>query len=356
MLFLYLIDGAEVSVTSAARTTICTIIEMKILLVIIVSIMAVHSYVIPSRCSLKLLPETNSLSGGVHRSSLLRENGCIWNEVRDICNDSKTILPASLDSENFDNAKDRILDEALSEDEKITGLSSILQLRAISAAAPMIGALLVGLLAFASNGFALDEGISMSLFDPSNFQPVCPTSDQFYQFTKAVATALVGQENIVQYGPLIASVLLRIRLELCVFESFLYEAVVPFVQQKGLSWILPLHETLETFLAGTIFAVASNFILLGSTKIIAVILIYFDAIFGFPLRFIGSNMKKWSKKDSGVGYAGTALNIIGDILRTVRKTMEAIDTFVGRYLVFATSAYVIFKFAHFKLFNGFPPF
>jgi len=33
------------------------------------------------------------------------------------------------------------------------------------------------------------------------------------------------------------------RLEVCVLESFVYEAVVPFVQRKGLGWILPLHET-----------------------------------------------------------------------------------------------------------------
>ena len=94
-------------------------------------------------------------------------------------------------------------------------------------------------------------------------------------------------DNTVQYGPLIASVLLRIRLDLCVFESFIYEAVVPFVKQNGVSWILPLHETVETFIAGTIFAVASNFILLGSTKIFAVLSIYFDALVGFPLRWIG---------------------------------------------------------------------
>lgn len=56
----------------------------------------------------------------------------------------------------------------------------------------------------------------------------------------------IGQENVVEYGPLIASVLLRIRLELCVLESFLYEAVLPFIQKKGLSWVLPLHETVGT--------------------------------------------------------------------------------------------------------------
>jgi hypothetical protein len=64
---------------------------------------------------------------------------------------------------------------------------------------------------------------------------------------------------------------LRVRLELCVLESFVNEAIVPFVREKGLSWVLPLHETVETFLAGTVFAVATNFILLGSTKIVAVL-------------------------------------------------------------------------------------
>ena len=81
--------------------------------------------------------------------------------------------------------------------------------------------------------------------------------------------------------------LLRVRLELCVVESFLYEAIIPFVKENGLSWVLPLHETVETFLAGVIFAVASNFILIGSTKIVTVIFTYGDVFFGFPLRVVG---------------------------------------------------------------------
>ena len=51
--------------------------------------------------------------------------------------------------------------------------------------------------------------------------------------------------------------------------------------------MLPLHETVETFLAGVIFAVASNFILIGSTKIVTVIFTYGDVFFGFPLRVVG---------------------------------------------------------------------
>ena len=77
------------------------------------------------------------------------------------------------------------------------------------------------------------------------------------------------------------------RLELCVVESFFYEAIIPFIKENGLSWILPLHETVETFLAGTIFAIASNFILIGSTKIITVIFTYADVFFGLPLRIVG---------------------------------------------------------------------
>jgi hypothetical protein len=91
---------------------------------------------------------------------------------------------------------------------------------------------------------------TLNLFDPNNFHPVCQVSDGFYGLTKGVANSLLGTENIVEYGPLVASVLLRIRLELCVLESFLYEAVIPFIQQKGISWILPLHETLETLITG----------------------------------------------------------------------------------------------------------
>lgn len=198
--------------------------------------------------------------------------------------------------------------------------------------------------------------INTNIFDPSNFQPVCPASDSFYQFSKGFANALVGSENVQEYGPLIASVLLRVRLELCVFESFLYEAVAPFIKQKGLSWILPLHESLETLIAGTVFAVASNFILLGSTKIFTVLLIYFDALLGWPIRFIGGLLQKFSGKDSTPSSVGKAMKIIGDIIGGVRKAVEVIDTFVGRYLVFGTTVYIVIKFAHYKFFNGIIPF
>ena len=85
-----------------------------------------------------------------------------------------------------------------------------------------------------NNAWASTLTETTAMFDPTNFQPVCPASDGIYNIMKTIASTLVGKENVVEYGPLIASVLLRIRLELCVLESFLYEAVVPFIQKKGI--------------------------------------------------------------------------------------------------------------------------
>lgn len=194
-----------------------------------------------------------------------------------------------------------------------------------------------------------------NIFDPSQFQPVCPASDGVYQVLKITANSLVGSDNVVEYGPLIASVLLRVRLELCVLESFLYEAVLPFVQKKGLTWVLPFHETVETFLAGTIFAIASNFILLGSTKILSILFIYADALTGMPTRFLGGALKKLPA-DSPGARVGVVVKFYGDFLGGIRGLLETGDTFVGRYLVVATTVYIAFKFAHFKLFNDLIPF
>ena len=193
------------------------------------------------------------------------------------------------------------------------------------------------------------------LFDPSQFQPVCPASDAVYQVLKVTANGIVGKENVDEYGPLIASVLLRIRLELCVLESFLYEAVIPFVSKKGLSWILPLHETVETFLAGTIFAIASNFILLGSTKILSVLFIYADVITGMPTRFLGDSLRRTNSQNSVMDRVGYVIKLYGDVIGTMKSVLESADTFVGRYLVIFTTFYITFKFLHFKVFNDIFP-
>jgi hypothetical protein len=120
-----------------------------------------------------------------------------------------------------------------------------------------------------------------------NFQPVCSASDNVYRVLQQTIAATVGPEKFTEYGPLIAGGLLRIRLELCVVESFISEAVVPFIRDNGVSWILPLHETVETFLAGAIFALATTFILIGSTKLVTVLITYTDFIFGLPSRLFG---------------------------------------------------------------------
>jgi hypothetical protein len=131
------------------------------------------------------------------------------------------------------------------------------------------------------------SGISQGNLNPATFQPVCAASDSFYRVLQQTTLAIVGKENFIEYGPLIAGGLLRVRLELCVVESFFNEAVGPFIAQNGLSWVLPIHETVETFLAGGIFAIATTFILVGSTKLLTVVATYTDFVFGFPSRFFG---------------------------------------------------------------------
>jgi hypothetical protein len=140
-----------------------------------------------------------------------------------------------------------------------------------------------------TSAFALDLRSlgSVANLTPETFQPVCGASDGFYRFLQQGSVTLIGSENYDQYKPLIAGGLLRVRLELCVVESFLNEAVVPFIRDNGLSWVLPLHETVETFIAGAVFAFATTFVFIGSTKILTVIVTYTDFLFGLPARLVG---------------------------------------------------------------------
>jgi len=129
---------------------------------------------------------------------------------------------------------------------------------ALPAALPLATAVALPLLGCAAAANAADVSGLLNLpsnLQPETFQPVCPASDGFYRFGQQLVVGLVGPENVKEYAPLIAGGLLRVRLELCVLESFLYEAILPFIKERGLSWVLPLHETVETFLAGVIFAV-----------------------------------------------------------------------------------------------------
>lgn len=252
--------------------------------------------------------------------------------------------------------------------------------------------------------------ISMGDFNPDNFKPVCSASDSLYRMLQTTTEAIVGEEQFVEYGPLIAGGLLRIRLELCVVESFFNEAVAPFIKKNGLTWVLPLHETVETFLAGTVFALATTFILVGSTKIVSVLFTYGDVFIGSPMRVFGGfafdrarglpvtldiglgPFKKrlvgppvldsnggWkaenAKQKEGesladiltslekldaktiplVAVSGTVKGL-GEGSKVMRDIFEAIDTFVGRYLVLIATGYIGIKFLHFKVFPDFPPF
>jgi len=242
--------------------------------------------------------------------------------------------------------------------------------------------------------------ISEGDYNPDSFKPVCATSDGFYRFLQGSTRAVVGDENFSEYGPLIAGGLLRIRLELCVVESFFNEAVGPFIKENGLNWILPLHESVETFLAGTIFALATTFILVGSTKLIQIIAFYGDLIIGGPCRLLGGFAFDRARGEpvtldvSLFGFFKTRLvgppidfkeeklsggekkklldldnvdpkayplvvvsggvKLVGEASKYFREFIEALDLFVGRYLVLIASGYIILKFVHFKVFPDFP--
>lgn len=246
--------------------------------------------------------------------------------------------------------------------------------------------------------------LSEGAFNPDSFRPVCATSDGFYRFLQGSTRAVVGDENFSEYGPLIAGGLLRIRLELCVVESFFNEAVGPFIKENGLSWILPLHETVETFLAGTIFALATTFILVGSTKLVQVIAFYGDLVIGGPCRLLGGfffdralgepvtldvsffgffktrlvgppvdfkeeeirkaleagdkmklpDFDKVKPTDVPLLTVSGGVKVVGEASKIFREFIEALDLFVGRYLVIIAAGYIMLKFVHFKVFPDFP--
>lgn len=253
---------------------------------------------------------------------------------------------------------------------------------------------------------AASSPLSTGDFNPDSFRPICAASDSFYRLLQGSTRAVVGDENFSEYGPLIAGGLLRIRLELCVVESFFNEAVGPFVKENGLSWILPWHETVETFLAGTIFALATTFILVGSTKLIQIIAFYGDLVVGGPCRLFGGfffdrargepvtldvsffgffktrlvgpevDFKEEERRAKDASAEGGLPNlldfdkvkptdvpllalsggvkVVGEASKLFREFIEGLDLFVGRYLVLIASGYIIVKFVHFKVFPDFP--
>lgn len=248
-----------------------------------------------------------------------------------------------------------------------------------------------------SSSTAANAAIPMNYgadFNPKNFQPVCPASDGIYRVLKTASVGLVGEENMVEYGPLVAGGLLRVRLELCVVESFFNEAVGPFVEKNGLSWVLPLHETVETFAAGTVFAFTTAFILVGSTKLVAVVMTFADVFVGVPCRLFGGYLYDRARGvpvtlDVGVGpfkarlvgppkdseelrelrdrpllelplkrlpfvFVFGSFKAAGEFSKFLQESIESVDIFVGRYLSVLTVGYIGLKFLHFKVFPDFP--
>jgi hypothetical protein len=160
--------------------------------------------------------------------------------------------------------------------------------------------------------------------------------------------------------------------------------------------VLPLHETVETFLAGTVFALATTFILVGSTKILTVIFTYTDFLVGGPLRLLGGfffdrargkpvtldvgfgpfktrvigpkdfDDSSKNQYDYAVDFSETApaelpvvivsggVKAAGQAIGLVRELLDAIDLFVGKSLILWVTAYIAIKFIHFKVFPDFP--
>ena len=196
---------------------------------------------------------------------------------------------------------------------------------------------------------------TVAAFDPSKFAPVCTASDAIYRGAQQSLAIIVGPKVFEEYAPLIAGGLLRVRLELCVVESFFGEAVLPFVQKNGLSWVLPFHETVETFLAGTIFALVLNFILVGSTKILQVVVTWFDFFLGMPSRFVSTKAIESLSDDSDstkpAVVAFTVSKTAGEAIGLARQFVDALDVFTSQYLSLTTAAYITFKFLHFRVFD-----
>ena len=71
-----------------------------------------------------------------------------------------------------------------------------------------------------------------------------------------LAITIAGESNIDDYRPLINDVLIRVRTELCVLESFIRETAIPFIQvstwlpMRSPAAIQTSHSTSLTILGG----------------------------------------------------------------------------------------------------------
>jgi hypothetical protein len=59
-------------------------------------------------------------------------------------------------------------------------------------------------------------------------------------------------------------------------------------------------------------------------------------------------------EESVYNFLGNSSSLCPIISQIFREFIEALDLFVGRYLVLIASGYIILKFVHFKIFPEFP--
>eukprot|EP00466_Bigelowiella_natans_P020934 jgi/Bigna1/37033/e_gw1.17.174.1 len=160
--------------------------------------------------------------------------------------------------------------------------------------------------------------------DILNFNPVCPAADGLFRLGQRAAVTVAGDQNVDDYRPLINDVLIRVRTEICVLESFARETALPFIQKKGLGWILPARESSETYVAGVVFVVGANFILLGSTKVLAILAIYHDILLGLPSRAIGGTLDLIAKGGNSAERDEKQLKkIMDEQFKEVKKVLES---------------------------------
>ena len=65
-----------------------------------------------------------------------------------------------------------------------------------------------------------------------------------------------------------------------------------------------------------------------------------------------ANSASAGEKAETVVWGG--LLAVGSVSKGVKEAIEAVDVFVGRYLLLTTVTYVGLKFIHFKIFDPFP--
>lgn len=68
------------------------------------------------------------------------------------------------------------------------------------------------------------------------------------------------------------------------------------------------------------------------------------------------DMSKAELKDFPVIVLSGGLKAAGQSVGLLREVLDAIDLFVGKSLILWATAYIGFKFLHFKIFPDFPPF